>query len=275
MVHGRLSMTQPEFRYYEIHDRLRIGSAAGNEVVLDDPAALDLHAEIYFEHGSCQLFDLSGGQILIDGAPIGDQNPLQLTSACRINIGKVTLRFLPGAGKQPGLPAPRQPGATPLINTQPQAAAPTTPLVPPATAAAATPPADPPKPISERLAARPSCISIKVSPAEQIVDVGRPVVLRAEIRNDADPSADPVATIDLRVQGVDKQWVQKYEQTFTLYPGDSRTVVITIVPPANPSSHAGDHPVTLVAQSQQRSIDTAAATVAVTVNHFTSFDATL
>jgi pSer/pThr/pTyr-binding forkhead associated (FHA) protein len=99
-----------------------IGSKAGADFVLSDPAVADAHAQIFFSQGMYWIKDLTGRNLItIGGKAIGFEAPLKAQDIISLAPGGPTLRFL-GEGRlaeyeqaqaeevpKPSRPAPGEP----------------------------------------------------------------------------------------------------------------------------------------------------------------------
>ena len=66
----------PTLRSFELP--VRVGRHADNDFVIDHPAILDMHAEVFFNQGQYWIRDLTGRQMVtVNTVPVGDGAPLR------------------------------------------------------------------------------------------------------------------------------------------------------------------------------------------------------
>ncbi|RME71294.1 MAG: hypothetical protein D6784_15385, partial [Chloroflexi bacterium] len=246
-----------------------IGYHPGSDIVLPGAEATLFQAVLYHRSDRWELVLISNrGEVRMNGQPVSGQQPVPVENLSRLELDGYTLVFFPDRARPADksdfpveVPASGPVERTQEAGTEATAAAPaqpartatqlTTPSRPPvfvpppespgAPTAGAFPPPEPPE--AEARFAAPVAdqpdeyIITELSPTEMVIDVEQTATYHLTIIN----GGDLVATFQVRVEGLDDQWVKVTPARVNLYEGNRAEVVITVTPPRSPYSTAGPH----------------------------------
>ncbi len=287
---------------------VNIGRHPDNDVVLDGPGVALFHAVLDYAQQPARLVILSReGETALAGRPLSPDLPTELRAWDTLEIGGYTIIPIGGAGEVSGpspaaqltetgpgktsaargkgwlgklgqgmrLPlgkklAPKIPGgksglaAVMRRGTGGSPPSPGTALPGSDGGAqgggAARPVAPPPDALDE-------VIVTEIDEREWTIDVEQTATAGLTIVN----GGDIVAAFEVRVEGLDKNWVTISPPRVNLNEGERASVTISITPPRRPASRAGGHPFSVVVTSPNYPGRSSRRGAALTVNPYYEF----
>jgi hypothetical protein len=211
-----------------------IGRHPENDVVIDIPGVALFHTVLDHQQKPYQLMLLSqGGETTLGGQPLPTNVSVDFHSWDTLEIGGYTIVLLEGtsvAALPPTPPVVPKPGAPPPK---------------PETATKAVVPQQPPRPAIIYPDRSDDVIVTQISAREWAVDVDQTATCQLTVIN----GGDIVATFEMKVKGLDEDWVSIAPPEVNLNEGDRATVTIAITPPRLPTSRAGAHGLAVVVTS--------------------------
>jgi pSer/pThr/pTyr-binding forkhead associated (FHA) protein len=220
---------------------VNIGRHPDNDIVIDSPNVQPFHAVLDYRQRPFQIMVLTEeGQTRLQGQPLVPNVFERLSNWDTIEIDGYAIIILEGeeVAPQPLPVQPVRPEVPPPPSQEVPVAgpeAPAGPAVPGAyTALAAVPPDQ-----------TDDVILVEISEREWTVDVEQTAVCQLTVVN----GGQIVAAFDVRVEGIDPDWVAILPPRFNLNEGARATVTISIEPPRASTSRAGVHPLAIVVTS--------------------------
>lgn len=202
-----------------------IGSAADNDLVLDDPAVAPHHLQLVSDGRGSAVLDLGSAAGTLLGGQRLDQSQQRLESGAILKLG----------------------GARIVVNLDPPATDSTLSDLLGAPLGGAPPAAAQP-PVPRRPAAAGAAdIQLRLSAEALQVEAGKSMSVRVTVRN----RASFVDQVDLAVEGVPASWVTVKPDSHALYPDASASAEVVFQPPRAPQSEAKTYPINVVATSRE------------------------
>lgn len=215
---------------------ITIGSAADCDIVLKDPLAASVHAQIASDaRGNEFMLLVDSPATRVDGRSVTRGQVVALKPISRIFVGETSLVF-----QRTIAPASRAPGVTPRLNVAPtQVVAPVLPATP-----AQAAPAD----------AGPQIVmTLKERPPSEIVKTDQSISYVVEVLN----RSQLVDAALLSVEGIPTNWVTILPPRRQLHIGEAGQFELRVRPPRAAASVAETYPLRIVARfDTQKSIST-------------------
>jgi pSer/pThr/pTyr-binding forkhead associated (FHA) protein len=213
-----------------------IGRHPDNDIVIDSPGVAAFHAVLDHRQKPYHIMLLAEeGDIRLKGQRLAANvfQPLEDWDTIEIDGYAIILLEGEGAPVRP-VPVPPPPLAPAPVGVE--VPVPDMPdLAPEGLAAAAAAAPDHIDPL----------ILTDISAREWVVDVDQTISFQVSVTN----GGDIVAAFDLRLEGIDADWVSITSPHFNLYEGAHANIAITVTPPRMSSSLAGVHPLAVVVTS--------------------------
>lgn len=230
-----------------------IGRDPENDIVLAGPGIAPFHAVLDYRQYPVQFVILSEvGTPRLNGESIAPNMPVDVHNWGALELDGFSLILLHDqAAVQPHAAAVREmPAASPAA--------------PAAVSRPFTPPAGTDTVLLDE---SDELIVTEVPVREWVIDVEQTVVCQMTLIN----GGRIVAGFDIRVQGLDQDWVLVSSPQLSLYEGARATVAISISPPRMPSSRAGEHRFAIVVTSPNYPGHVSRTTARLVINPYYEF----
>ncbi|GIV97424.1 MAG: hypothetical protein KatS3mg057_2081 [Herpetosiphonaceae bacterium] len=223
---------------------IRIGRASDNDIILDDPAVAEHHAQLFCDATGYQIFDLNSPDgTFIDSQRVPSYFPQPIAEDSVVQVGTVRIFLYPAeedahqkAGEQPEQrePEPKQerPAAKQSV---------------------------PGRPLTQ----------LTLSASDLVIDAGSTATITISFTS----RSQVLDRIDLAVEGLPESWVKLTSQDLPIFPGSRGEVELMISPPRNSRSLAGSYSFKIVARSENRPNEQMVAPARLTINPFTELQA--
>ena len=203
---------------------LIVGRAEGSGIHLDDSSVSRRHARLTTE----------GGHLIVE------------------DLGSATGVYVGGQRIPPGTPTRVEPGSSLRFGSVEATFEASEPETPPATSSAPAAGAAPVTPSSA-----PRRLDLTVTPSVITVEPGSQASIEVQVA-----SRSPVIdAVTLTLEGLPPGWSPEPAKSVRIRPGEQATEYITVAPPRSPDATAGDHPITVLAQSEASGTTTQASAV--------------
>ncbi len=247
-----------EISFYDLDPgkgTINIGGHPDNDIVIDAPGVAPFHLVLDHSQRPYQVLLLSpNGATKLGGQALSSEEAAEVHPWDTLEIAGHSIILLRGDDAPPSEPAP----TPPVPPVQEPAPAPE----------GVTPRAQPLRPTATRPPDQPDEIIVtELDEREWTIDVEQTAACQLTITN----GGDIVATFEVRVEGLDREWITITPPQVNLNEGERATVTIAITPPREPSSRAGAHHFSVVVSSPNHPGHSSSRSATLTINPYYEF----